>query len=97
MVNVTFAINFLTSNGTQALYYALCISSNSLDSGANNNIFYMLHGSACNLQTSINVNRVLYVSTTNIYLVAYASLTSPVFYMSSAAPPSITYTRIAFL
>ena len=76
-------------------HYALSTNSNSLDSGANFNIYYMSLSSAY-IKTSLDITRVLYVSsTTNIYLIAYMSLSSPVFNMSNEASAFITYTRIA--
>ena len=56
----------------------------------------MSQGSACGIKTSLNITRILYVSsTTNIYLIAYMLLANPVFYMSNEASAFITYTRIA--
>ena len=56
----------------------------------------MSQGYACGIKTSFNVSRVIYVSSTaNIYLIAYSSLSSAIFYMSNEASSCITYTRIA--
>ena len=69
IINATFPIYYFTNNGIQTLYYALSTSSNSLDSGANENIYHMSQGSACTIQASLRITRVLYVSSTaNIYM-----------------------------
>ena len=56
----------------------------------------MSQGSACTIQASLSVTRVIYVSSTaNIYLIGYMSLSSPFFYRTNNVPTYITYTRIA--
>ena len=96
IINATFPIYYLTNNGIQTLYYALSTSPLGLDSGAIQNIYNMSQGSACTVQASLSISRVLYVSTSaNIYLIGYMSLSSPVFYITNNVPTYITYTRIA--
>ena len=56
----------------------------------------MSQGSACTIQASLSVTRVIYVSSSaDIYLIGYMSLSSPVFYLTNNVPSYITYTRIA--
>ena len=96
IINATFPIYYFTNNGIQTLYYALSTSPLGLDSGAIQNIYYMSQGSACTIQASLSISRVLYVSpSVNIYLIGYMSLSSPVFYITNNVPTYITYTRIA--
>ena len=56
----------------------------------------MSQGSACTIQASLNISRVLYVSSSvYIGLIGYMSLSLPVFYITNNVPSYITYTRIA--
>ena len=96
IINATFPIYYFTNNGIQTLYYALSTSPLGLDSSAIQNIYYMSQGSACTIQASLNISRVLYVSSSvYIGLIGYMSLSSPVFYITNNVPSCITYARRA--
>ena len=68
-----------------------------LDVNATANMYAMSQGYACNVKTTLNIHRVLYISSTStsVYLIGFTDLANPVFNISNITTSSISYIRIA--
>ena len=57
----------------------------------------MSKGYVCNVKTTLNIHRVLYISSTStsVHLIGFTDLANPVFNISNITTSSVSYVRIA--